>query len=616
MKREVRNALISMIISIAVGVGAMVAMMSNGLTLRNLVQRARSLLGREELAASREQMFIILALLVWVIITGLFVQAVHGLLVLLRHMNHQLMKLSRVVQRRTGGSAVVFFILGLLSVLKTTGDRPNTIGSATEHSLNDGSLDRLTASRPATSRSSRLLPALSSAGLAVGLTSHVRRQRATVLASAPDHAELGRLSAPSLTSGVALFERAAAADELAPITSHEGDAADENALTPMVIPLGVDNERLVTLTLRPGELLSVDANSSEALSILRHLLNTVVLAPWLDRPTVVLHGFPIDDMIIDGTIRVAHSSQDVFRHVEESRRIAPDKCVVVVARTYVPEFDQLSDRGALVVSIGVETNRPMTRVVRESGGWRVSTTGETFRPYGMTTNELSTLRTMTNEMLTVEVDDRRLPGIQPSWRTLVRVLGPIEVISSDHTEVVFRKAKSVELLCWLAFHRDRPTVSGARTALWEIDVRDATFHNVLSEARRGLASIGLADAVGRATKHRLYLDDQIVTDSDLLRTTLLATKRLPPTKSIEALCETLGLVRGLPFAATKYAWADAEGITSTLYWLVTRSIDRVVELVGGDGDKQALLDATAAGLRMAPGDDQFMRLREQVLVRA
>jgi two-component SAPR family response regulator len=198
----------------------------------------------------------------------------------------------------------------------------------------------------------------------------------------------------------------------------------------------------------------------------------------------------------------------------------------------------------------------------------------------------------------------------------LRVLGPVEPINRDHSEVVFRKAKSIELLCWLAFHRDRPTIAGARTALWEIDVRDATFHNVLSELRRGLASTGINNAVGRKTKHRLYLDEQIITDGDLLRAVLHSSERRAATVAVSELCGVLQMVRGLPFAAANYAWADAEGITSTLYWLVTRSIERVAALVETDRDKSALFEAAAAGLRMSPGDEAFTRLQSHALVRS
>jgi hypothetical protein len=77
-------------------------------------------------------------------------------------------------------------------------------------------------------------------------------------------------------------------------------------------------------------------------------------------------------------------------------------------------------------------------------------------------------------------------------------------------------------------------------------------------------------------------------------------------------CRAIVLVRGLPFADRSYAWADAEGITSTLVWLVTRAIELSVEFAKSQGDESTVLDATAAGLRMLPSDEQFLELRQTV----
>jgi len=217
--------------------------------------------------------------------------------------------------------------------------------------------------------------------------------------------------------------------------------------------------------------------------------------------------------------------------------------------------------------------------------------------------------------------------VNGDWSVLVRVLGPVEVRQRDAGEVQFRRSKSVELLCWLALHRDRPTASAARTALWEIDVEDATFHNVLSELRRGLSSVGHDDAAGRVNKQRLFLADGVVTDAELLRTFLreaesqaleLQERRSQehesqaPHEVIEKLLSVLQLVRGLPFADSGYAWADAEGITSTFVWLVTKAIDCVCNVADQCGDEAAMLEATAAGLRMSPGDEVFLTRRPAV----
>ena len=47
-------------------------------------------------------------------------------------------------------------------------------------------------------------------------------------------------------------------------------------------------------------------------------------------------------------------------------------------------------------------------------------------------------------------------------------------------QVRFERSKALELVVWLATHRDRPTRTRARTALWELDVRDATFATVIA----------------------------------------------------------------------------------------------------------------------------------------
>jgi two-component SAPR family response regulator len=199
------------------------------------------------------------------------------------------------------------------------------------------------------------------------------------------------------------------------------------------------------------------------------------------------------------------------------------------------------------------------------------------------------------------------------------VLGPVEVQERDAGEVQFRKSKSVELLCWLALHRDRPTASAARTALWEIDVEDATFHNVLSELRRGLSSVGHDDAAGRVNKQRLFLADGVVTDAELLRKLLREAESQEhesreSQEVIEKLVSVLSLVRGLPFADSGYAWADAEGITSTFVWLVTKAIKCVCDIAAECGDEAAMLEATAAGLRMSPGDEVFLARRPAVVI--
>jgi hypothetical protein len=47
---------------------------------------------------------------------------------------------------------------------------------------------------------------------------------------------------------------------------------------------------------------------------------------------------------------------------------------------------------------------------------------------------------------------------------------------------------------------------------------------------------------------------------------------------------------------------------------VTRAVERAAELASRCGDHTALLEVTAAGLRMSPGDEQFLSLCERAAV--
>ena len=55
-------------------------------------------------------------------------------------------------------------------------------------------------------------------------------------------------------------------------------------------------------------------------------------------------------------------------------------------------------------------------------------------------------------------------------------------------------------------------------------------------------------------------------------------------------------------------------MTSTFVWLVTRAVETAAQLAQESGDEAALFEATAAGLRMMPGDEQFSALRKAGIV--
>ena len=203
---------------------------------------------------------------------------------------------------------------------------------------------------------------------------------------------------------------------------------------------------------------------------------------------------------------------------------------------------------------------------------------------------------------------------------VVGLLGGVEVHARSGVAGGFERSKTVELIAWLTTHRDRATRSGARTALWDLDVRDATFANVVSEARRALARLVTPpegeEWVARTLTEQLPIHDLVVTDAELVAERLAHARVQPPGQAIETLRPAVELVRDMPFAGTSYLWPDAEGITSNLVLL---AITATAEFAGHAlslGDTDAVFWATGKGLRVLPGHEELIALRMQAHARA
>jgi hypothetical protein len=203
---------------------------------------------------------------------------------------------------------------------------------------------------------------------------------------------------------------------------------------------------------------------------------------------------------------------------------------------------------------------------------------------------------------------------------VVGLIGGVEVHTSIGEAGSFERSKTVELIAWLTTHRDRATRTGARTALWDLDVRDATFANVVSEARRGLARMVAPpegeEWVARTLTDQLPVHDLVVTDAELLEDRLAHARVQPPSQAIETLRPAVELVRDMPFAGTSYLWPDAEGITSNLVLLAISATAEFAAHALSLGDTDGVFWATGKGLRVLPGHEELIALRMQAHARA
>ncbi|MEO6651383.1 MAG: BTAD domain-containing putative transcriptional regulator [Ilumatobacteraceae bacterium] len=208
----------------------------------------------------------------------------------------------------------------------------------------------------------------------------------------------------------------------------------------------------------------------------------------------------------------------------------------------------------------------------------------------------------------------------PPFELLVRLLGAVEVVDSRGRPVEFERSKTRELVAWLATHRERSTRSAARTAMWELDVRDATFANVVSEARRALARLVEpppdVEWVGRTNTDALPLHDLVRTDADLIRNALDVARLQPPAQAIATLRPAVELITGMPFAGTSYLWADSEGITSNLVLLATTATTELAAHCLSIGDIEGVFAATGRGLQVLAGHEELIGLRMEAYARA
>jgi DNA-binding SARP family transcriptional activator len=207
------------------------------------------------------------------------------------------------------------------------------------------------------------------------------------------------------------------------------------------------------------------------------------------------------------------------------------------------------------------------------------------------------------------------PLVPVTWREcasgaetfFVRLLGPVEVESAVGETVTFPRGRSLELLAWLVTHRDRPTRSAARTAMWDAEVRGATFNNVVSDLRRSLGSVDGRLVLDRSPDDRLRLAPSVASDAELLESALVRFRRSPD--DVNELRAALGRVRDLPFSGSGYLWPDTEGITSSLVLLVVRASEALAGTALERGDIDGVFWATGRGLSVLRNHEGLVELR-------
>lgn len=214
----------------------------------------------------------------------------------------------------------------------------------------------------------------------------------------------------------------------------------------------------------------------------------------------------------------------------------------------------------------------------------------------------------------IEVEESQ-PNAAEAWDVIVRLYGDPYIEGRNGSRATFAKKRSVEVLAWLSMNLERPRRSAVRTAVWDVDISDASFSTVMSDIRRGICSVtsGLdrKEVFPPTFTDSIELGISLVTDFDLLQQALFEFRNNKC--SARQLASELGRIRDIPFAGANYMWADLDGTTTRMVLLALEASHELAEWARTKNDVQLCSTAVKAGLRVMPGDEQLLAIQHSFI---
>ena len=430
------------------------------------------------------------------------------------------------------------------------------------------------------------------------------------------------------------------------------DARGANQPCPAIVHIGESAGGQLFVDLEAVGALSIDAPPVVAASIVRCASASLAVSPFAESTRVFTVGIEIDAHL--GSLNVElHDS--IAQAVEAVRATVGSTAAATSGSTstfalranghggeawepsvlLVVGMDDVDDLALLSSltsgrggrGVGVMIDRPLAgagAVLRSvDGDFVLEPLGRRVTPVGLSLADVSAVDNLLGAAmrpLIASTDDA--PQAQQvvvdefgerQHELIVQLLGPVAVQARNGETVDFDRSKAQELVVWLTQHRHRPTRMSARTALWELAVRDATFSNVVSDARRAMAKLVAPPSgqewIGRTMNEDLPLHDMVVSDVDLLADRLAAARGLEASKAIAVLRPGVALINGVAFEGTSYLWPDAEGITSAIVLLATSAAGALAGHYLKVGDVDGVFWATGQGLKVLAGHEELIALR-------
>lgn len=429
-----------------------------------------------------------------------------------------------------------------------------------------------------------------------------------------------------------------------------GDARRANQPCPAIVHIGTSAGGQLFVDLEAVGSLSVDAAPSVAASIVRCAAASLAVSPFAESSRVFTVGLGVETRLGSPNVESLASVADAIgalRASSGSTAAATAGSVTTFAMRTESSCGEAWEP-SLLLAVGTEDPAELAALVSlaGSGGRGVGVMfdrlvpgsgavlraddidfvleplGRRVSPVGLTPAEVSAVddllacagRPLQHDVEVVAPSPIRFAEFAGrAHEFVVHVFGQVAVQSAAGVPVPFDRSKGQELVVWLSQHRRRPTRASARTALWDLAVRDATFSNVVSDARRAMARVVSPHAgqewIGRTMNEDLPLHDLVVTDAELLAERVAAARGLCGDAAIDVLRPGVALIEGMPFSGTAYLWPDAEGIASALVVLATTAAAELAAHYLSVDDVEGVFWSTGQGLKVLAGHEELIALR-------
>lgn len=406
--------------------------------------------------------------------------------------------------------------------------------------------------------------------------------------------------------------------------------ASNSGSLPVMLPVGTTAGGEVWINLQEVGIFGIHGDGSCAEVVWRGIGQTLALSPFTEHVSLI----STDPMQLRGRREIVMSDElEVHQMVTQ---LHTDECPVVVLADRRPD--------APIPGIVVHRNEPFSGEFGLSGiggRWFLQPMGIEIDPIRCSDADLALIDSLVPEIEPMITTNHGPHPASPSaWiqcphRFIVSVLGVPHVRHVDGRRVSFERRRSEELVVWLSTHPDRQRRSLARDEMWSIPVKDSTFANVVSDARRCLTVIETLvdgeDWIRITLNDELPLHHLVVTDAQLLALCFEHARRRPEEDGREVLEFGLSLVNGVPFSGSNYLWRDSTGLGSEYAQLVVRSALLLADMWmdAGAGTefgfrKESSSDnpwiegvywATAKGLLAVPGHEELVKRRMELHAR-